>query len=126
MLKYIRKLNGLKVICLIAALVCTVLLTDAFLGRIRENTEHTKNSSNYTPFEESSQENHTLQTEKTKIYTVKEYKGIIGVFEDAEAQPCMTEPTQVKLLPPEDKKLISEGVTFNTYKELINFLQNYE
>ena len=126
MRKFVQKISGFKVICLIAVLVCTIVLIEVLFSKNIDNTDQTKISNYYTPFDDSSQEIDSLQTEKVKIYTVKEYNGIIGVFEDSAAEPCMTEPTQVNLLPAEDKLLITKGVSFESYKELIKFLQNYE
>ena len=126
MYKFVQKISGFKVICLIAVLVCAIVLTEVLLSKNIDNTDQTKISNYYTPFDDSSQEIESLQTEKVKIYTVKEYNGIIGVFEDSAAEPCMTEPTQVNLLPAEDKLLITKGISFESYKELIKFLQNYE
>lgn len=124
MIKFLQKLNLIQVVCILIMTASLVFLCVALLVPPETASSLPTNDHYYTPEKESSQE--TQVNPQTDIYTVKEYQGIIGVFKNGEAKPYMTENVQVPLLPAEDKSLITKGVTFDSYKEMIRFLQDYE
>ncbi len=82
--------------------------------------------SNYTPNETSSQESSKILTNSQQIYEVKALNGEITVFKDGEVFSVMLDTVKLDNLPDIDKDLINKGVTFQSYKELISFLENYE
>ena len=91
--------------------------------------------SNYTPISSVSQENITSSERESSssssslsspLYTVKEYEGVIGIFNYGEAEPFDTEKTKVQNLPEKDRELIEKGVDFQSYGELIAFIEDYE
>ena len=61
--------------------------------------------------------------EQTTEYTLKEYNGKIGVFENGAL--IYTLDTYVFTLPQNDKKLLTDGITVSTEKELIELLEYY-
>ena len=64
----------------------------------------------------------TLEEESTE-YTIKEYNGKIGVFENGSL--IYTLDTYVFTLPQNDKKLLTDGITVSTEKELLELLEYY-
>lgn len=77
-------------------------------------------TNDYTSDNEISQESNTTE------YYITEYNGIIGVFKYGDTTPYLTENVKVELLPDIDKELIRKGVEFQNYKDMIEFLQDYE
>lgn len=126
MSKLFNKLHTIQVICIIVMLACIAVLCFSLLTLPSAEPESvlSQNNSNYTPNDTLSQE--TRANAGGDIYTIREYNGIIGVFKNDEDKPYMTENVRVVSLPPDDKEIMEKGVTFNTYKEMIQFLQDYE
>lgn len=128
MISFFKSTRGIQWLCVILMLISIIAISFSFSPQ-KETKEITNsqatNNSHYTPNYSSSQET-PKPTPKTSTYTIKEYEGIIGVFKDEETVPCMTENVKVSTLPEEDKEIMMEGISFDTYKEMISFLQNYE
>lgn len=126
MFKFLNSVRGLQILCAILALLSIIAISFAFSQPIQKETpvSQAANDNHYTPIPSSSQE--TKDSASSLSYTVREYDGIIGVFQNDESVPCITENVKINTLPEEDKRIITQGVTFETYKEMIAFLQNYE
>lgn len=60
---------------------------------------------------------------KKTIYTVKEYNGKIGIFENDAL--IYTLDTYVFTLPEYDKKLLSSGIEASTQEELYEIIEEY-
>lgn len=58
-------------------------------------------------------------------YCVKEYKGNIAVFESGSDMPFKTTSVSVSELPPEDRKLLEEGIVVSSEKDLSTIMEDY-
>ncbi len=67
------------------------------------------------------QEDYSFQ----KRYTVKEYRGTIGVFEKGEKEPFRKIDINIDDLPNADKKMLKDGINVNTQEELNAVLEDY-
>ena len=59
-------------------------------------------------------------------YTVREYSGIIGVFEENSAEPFLTVNVPVSSLPKTDAALIRQGIVVEGQAALQRLLEDYE
>ena len=79
-----------------------------------------------------SQENSEIAESKsdiyspTPLYTVKEYRGVIGIYNYGEKIAYKTENLFVNNLPEKDKEILKKGKNFYSYKEMVEFLMDYE
>ena len=60
------------------------------------------------------------------LYTVKEFEGVIGIYNYGESTPFQKENLKIKSLPEKDREILKEGRSFYSYKELMEFLMDYE
>ena len=89
------------------------------------NTHYTKNN---TLSQENSKiaESKSSNSSPSPLYTVKEYMGVIGIYNYGENIPYKTENLFVSTLPESDREILKEGKNFYTYKEMVEFLMDYE
>ena len=130
-------------VCLLFSLLVGFLFISTFVTIIEENetgitidnTYYTSNSllsqesskkaeSNLNPKGENTSDN--VKSVPSPLYTVKEYKGVIGIYNFGESTPFKTENLFVKNLPEKDREIIKNGRDFYTYKEMVEFLMDYE
>ena len=107
------------------------LFKDAEAKRLQNETPI--DGTHYTSFPSSSQENSeaieinsSFENETSPLYTVKEYNGIIGVFNFEESKPFLTENKRIDNLPEKDREILKEGRDFYSYKDMVEFLMDYE
>ena len=60
------------------------------------------------------------------LFTVKEYKGVIGIYNFGESTPFETENLFVNNLPEKDREILKNGRDFYSYREMVEFLKDYE
>lgn len=123
MLNFLRKISGLQLWAIIIALIVAAAAADTVFKK-----DNTTTSINYTPTEELSQEREVAApaTEDPDVYVVREHGGIIAVFERGGSLPVLTVPVQVDFLPQDDRLLLEQGVGFDSYADMVAFLENYE
>lgn len=107
--------------------VAVLLLSITVINENISTAQAQKNNDiHYTANESSSQETPVLSPKEAEIYTVKEHNGVIAVFKQEEQIPVLRKEVQVSALPTQDKELLSKGVSFTSYKDMLFFLENYE
>ncbi len=79
----------------------------------------------YTPNPLASQGNSGGE-ELSGGYYITIYKGHVGAFKAGEAQPVLTAPAEVYLLPKEDLELLRRGIWAKDLKEARGILEDYE
>lgn len=60
------------------------------------------------------------------VYTVREYRGIIGAFEENSEEPFLTVDVAVSSLPKTDAALIRQGIVVEGQAALLRLLEDYE
>ncbi len=130
-MKNFIKQNYMSVLfTVVSILILSITIIDIFY--LRESTiKEQPVQSNYTSNEKASQENNILTNQEQAladepIYIVKEENGIIAVFKEGESIAVMNDTVKVENLPDADKEIIKSGVEFDNYKDLIEFLENFE
>jgi hypothetical protein len=91
--------------------------------QISSSSEQIHSTANYASSQENS--NITAMTSKTTVYTVKEYKGHIGVFMNDETVPYKEVMVEVASLPETDQQLLSKGIMANNQSKLNHILEDY-
>lgn len=91
--------------------------------QISSSSEQIYSTANYASSQENS--NITTMTSKTTVYTVKEYKGHIGVFMNDETVPYKEVMVEVASLPETDQQLLSKGIMANNQSKLNHILEDY-
>lgn len=124
MFKFLRKLNGIQLWTVIIVLLAIVGVNQQLFssnGKAIDDIDYTASS-------EVSQETDAFAAKETDsdTYTVREHNGGIAVFAGDDPEPIITENTKVNMLPKDDQKLLADGIKFTSYREMIEFLQNYE
>lgn len=126
------KIN-LKIKTIFFIIVSIILLSITILRYlISENNNNI--SINYTTDEDISQENEDIVNNyegnvynyNEPLYTVKEHNGVITVFMGDEILDIMLSTVKVENLPESDQEIIYAGVDFDSYKDLIAFLEDFE
>jgi hypothetical protein len=125
MFKFLRKLSGIQLWAVILTLLAVIAVNEQFFSS-NSSKNHAVDSGNYTSSNGLSQETDVFANEEAGAYTVREYNGTIAVFAGEDPQPIIKENVSVKTLPEDDQKLLTDGIKFDTYREMIEFLQNYE
>lgn len=126
-------------VCLLFSLLVGFLFISAFVTIIEEKEngitiDNTYYTSNFPLSQESSKKEETnlkVNSEKentspSPLFTVKEYKGVIGIYNFGENTPFKTENLFVNNLPEKDREIIKNGRDFFSYKEMVEFLMDYE
>ena len=118
----------IKIISLIIVAVFMTSITIILL--LRKNTAYISDN-NYTSKTISSQESQENLTNspnpiKGNIYEVKAVNGEIAVFQNGQEFSVLLDKVRIENLPQSDKELLENGKSFDNYKDLIEFLENYE
>ena len=126
-------------VCLLFSLLVGFLFISAFVTIIEEkengitidNTYYTSNSPLSQESSKKEETNLKVNSEKentspSPLFTVKEYKGVIGIYNFGENTPFKTENLFVNNLPEKDREIIKNGRDFFSYKEMVEFLMDYE
>jgi len=124
MLKFLRSISGLQLWGIVIAVIAAAALWET----VTSKDDPTINI-DYTPSQEVSQETEAValtETEPERAYVVREHGGIIAVFEGGGNLPVLTVQVPVSSLPEEDRLLLKEGVSFDSYGAMVAFLENYE
>lgn len=66
----------------------------------------------------------TQQTEKKKMYSVKEYNGLVAVFDAESGFIVKITDTYVSSLPNDDRKKLSEGIKIDDDEKLRKLLED--
>lgn len=124
------------IILSIAFILLIGIITLILLITIPRNTPEniTNEQSHFTSNPYSSQENNQSEyhssdvitmTSQAEVYTIKAYKGHIGVFLNNETQPFREINISLESLPQADQDLLNEGITANTQGQLRILLEDY-
>lgn len=76
----------------------------------------------------SSQESNEIDVinNPSETYTVKEYKGIIGIFRNSDSIPYQEIHVEVASLPAEDQALLRKGIRVYSKDKLNGVIEDYE
>lgn len=124
------------IILSVASVLLIGIVTLILLTVIPQNTPEnvTSQQSHFTSNPNSSQENNesdgnnsniNTMTSQADIYTVKAYKGHIGVFLNNEAEPFKEINISLEGLPQADQDVLKEGIKANTQSQLQIILEDY-
>ncbi len=134
-----NKLRLMLVAVVLALLISITVISELSKNNVNEvvstQTDTHKSSTDYNANDEKSQDTTSQAPVVTPVpveestqdeYLVKSHNGVMTVFKEGEIITVMRYEVLVDTLPITDKNLINEGVTFSNYKDLIDFLENYE
>lgn len=127
--------KAVMVTVLSAAILAAVLLVGLPDKRMTDRPRPaaaSRISSNFTSIVPSSQESGEVITTtsansagENTVYTVKEYKGHIGVFRGREKSPFKEIPVDVRVFPPIDQNLLKQGIKAYGPEELNRVIEDY-
>ena len=133
--KKLTEKGKIFVLSLFVSLLIGSLIIISFEAMFKNNKNKKEtpiSDTHYTKNIMLSQENSEIAENKTKkysatpLYTVKESKGVIGIYNYGEKDPYKTENLFVNTLPEKDKEILKRGKNFYSYKEMVEFLMDYE
>lgn len=121
---------SIALVLLIGIIILVVFLTipqNASENVTSEQTHFTSNpnSSQESTLSHNDSNDITTMTSQSDIYTIKEYKGHIGVFLNDETQPYKEVNVSLSALPTEDQELLKKGITANSQGEVQIILEDY-
>ncbi len=92
-----------------------------------QNQKETQGQVNFTSKPVSSQENSeiALSSILENVYTLREYNGHIGVFENDDSTPIQEIDVLVDNLPASDRALLAKGIVAKDTAELRSLLEDY-
>lgn len=92
-----------------------------------QNQKQTQGQVNFTSKPVSSQEISEIASSSMleNIYTLREYKGHIGVFENDDSTPIQEIDVLVDNLPASDRALLAKGIVARNSAELRSLLEDY-
>ncbi len=92
-----------------------------------QNQKETQGQVNFTSKTVSSQEISEIASSSMleNIYTLREYKGHIGVFENDDSTPIQEIDVLVDNLPASDRALLAKGIVARNSAELRSLLEDY-
>ena len=94
----------------------------------QENSENSSVNTVISLAEAASSERNTAKRsdDSETIYTIRTYKGKIGVFRGGSESPSQTVDVPVSTLPQSDRKALSAGITVTGKDALRRALEDYE
>lgn len=92
-----------------------------------QNQKQTQGQVNFTSKPVSSQEISEIASSSMleNVYTLREYKGHIGVFENDDSTPIQEIDVLVDNLPASDRALLAKGIVARNSAELRSLLEDY-
>ena len=92
-----------------------------------QNQKQTQGAVNFTSKPVSSQEISEIASSSMleNVYTLREYKGHIGVFENDDSTPIQEIDVLVRNLPASDRALLAKGIVARNSAELRSLLEDY-
>lgn len=131
-----KKYQIFLILAVLAILAAAVVCLTLFLQSTKKTEPNgpapfvprqTQGQVNFTSKPPASQENsETPLSEPTPAtYTIREYQGHIGVFENDSPTPFEEIDVLVSTLPPSDRALLAKGITTEQKAQLRSLLEDY-
>lgn len=123
------KKNWIVLLCFLIVIIG--MLAFGYSRKSLYNTPELSSSNvfnNFTSNLTSSQENSGIEamTSRSNTYTVKEYKGHIGIFYNDERIPYQEIDVEISSLPSLDQELLRNGIKATDTNKLNGIIEDYE